>query len=296
VELRIDDISHYRWQALAAHARLPFQQSWEYGAAVEAIGGRIIRVEVHDQGRAIAIAQGLCRSFLLPVTLITRGPVWIGSPDEREKVSALRALRSGLKGALLVTPAVGQKDVQRRAGFTKIVTPSTLALLDLDAGMRQRLRGKWRNRLVKAEGAGLKLHRSQHGLDDLQWLLAADARQQREKGYRALPQGFAEAWSRHAPQSVLGLTAHRGTERVAAMLFLRHGNTATYHIGWSNETGRKVSAHNLLLWQAMCQLAEDGVASLDLGLIDTERAPGLARFKLGSGARPVPTGGTWLGW
>lgn len=295
MNLRISEISNARWQALAANARLPFQQCREYGHAVEAIGGRSVRIEIHDHGRPIAIAQGLNRRFLLPVTLMTRGPVWIGSPTDLEKVSALRTLRDAVKGVLLVTPGVAQDDIQRRARFARIMTPSTLALLDLDAGMRRRLHGKWRNRLVKAQDAGLVLHRSKPGLDDLRWLLAADARQQREKGYRALPHGFVEAWARNAPNAVLGLTAYRGTERLAAMLFLRHGSTATYHIGWSDEAGRKLSANNLLLWQAMRHLADEGVVSLDLGMIDTENAPGLARFKLGSGARPVQTGGTWLG-
>jgi lipid II:glycine glycyltransferase (peptidoglycan interpeptide bridge formation enzyme) len=78
------------------------------------------------------------------------------------------------------------------------------------------------------------------------------------------------------------------------MLFLRHGTTATYHIGWTSRDGRAASAHNLILWDACARLAARGVRQLDLGIIDTETAPGLARFKLGTGAQPVRTGGTWL--
>jgi hypothetical protein len=33
---------------------------------------------------------------------------------------------------------------------------------------------------------------------------------------------------------------------------------------------------------------------LDLGTVDTENAPGLARFKIGSGAQIRSLGGTWL--
>ena len=79
------------------------------------------------------------------------------------------------------------------------------------------------------------------------------------------------------------------------MLFLKHGTGATYHVGWTSDAGRKASAHNLILATAATRLAETGVTRLDLGTIDTENAPGLARFKLGSGAKPARTGGTWLG-
>ncbi len=80
------------------------------------------------------------------------------------------------------------------------------------------------------------------------------------------------------------------------MLFLRHGTTVSYHIGWTGREGRAASAHNLILDHAAKQFASEGATLMNLGLLDTETAPGLARFKLGSGARPVQTGGTWFGW
>jgi hypothetical protein len=43
-------------------------------------------------------------------------------------------------------------------------------------------------------------------------------------------------------------------------------------------------------------LARRGITRLDLGTLDTEAAPGLARFKLGSGAAARALGGTWLWW
>jgi hypothetical protein len=48
------------------------------------------------------------------------------------------------------------------------------------------------------------------------------------------------------------------------------------------------------MWRAMTHFAGLGVRMLDLGLIDTERAAGLARFKLGAGARPLALGATSL--
>jgi hypothetical protein len=42
-------------------------------------------------------------------------------------------------------------------------------------------------------------------------------------------------------------------------------------------------------------LAARGHVRLDLGTVDTEAAPGLARFKLAVGATVHPLGGSWLG-
>jgi lipid II:glycine glycyltransferase (peptidoglycan interpeptide bridge formation enzyme) len=88
-------------------------------------------------------------------------------------------------------------------------------------------------------------------------------------------------------------TAKQGARTVAAMLFALHGRGATYLIGWSDATGRRLSAHNLLLWHGMSDLYALGAQQIDLGLCDDWRAPGLTHFKRGSGAQVRALGGTW---
>jgi lipid II:glycine glycyltransferase (peptidoglycan interpeptide bridge formation enzyme) len=83
---------------------------------------------------------------------------------------------------------------------------------------------------------------------------------------------------------------------VAALLVLRHGAAATYHIAHTEAAGRKTSAQCLLIWSAMRWLQAKGVTRFELGQIDTERGASLARFKLGTGARVERLGGTWLWW
>ena len=80
----------------------------------------------------------------------------------------------------------------------------------------------------------------------------------------------------------------------AAMAFVRHGSTATYQLGWSSDAARKAGAHAVMLLTAAEALQADGVSWLDLGSVDTERAPGLARFKLGTGASLRQLGATVL--
>ena len=80
----------------------------------------------------------------------------------------------------------------------------------------------------------------------------------------------------------------------AAMCFVRHGGTATYHMGWAADAARAQGVHGVMLWQAALALRAEGVGMLDLGQVDHEAAPGLARFKLGTGAALVGLGATVL--
>ena len=178
------------------------------------------------------------------------------------------------------------------SGAIRVMTPQSravLALLQDEDRQRAGLAQKWRNRLNRADKAGLRLRHGPLPRDPQHWLLAAEAAQQRARGYRALPPAFALNW----PETRL-FTATWNGEAIAAMLFLLHAPGASYHIGWSGETGRRLSAHTLLLWTAMRWLAARGITRLDLGPVDRDRAPGLLRFKLGSGARVVDTGHTWF--
>jgi hypothetical protein len=83
------------------------------------------------------------------------------------------------------------------------------------------------------------------------------------------------------------------------MVFLRHGAAATYQIGWSGPRGRALRANNAPLINAARRLAAMGITQLDLGTVDTQNAPCLARFQLGSGTVAEQLGGIWLrlpGW
>ena len=97
------------------------------------------------------------------------------------------------------------------------------------------------------------------------------------------------------PEAALRLWQwHEGGQVHAAMCFVRHGTWATYHLGWADARARAVGAHGLMLWQAALSLRGEGVTTLDLGDINTETTPGLARFKLGTGARLHRLGATCL--
>lgn len=293
MECLVNETPRDRWSRLSDTALAPMQQRWSYGDAAGALGSKVLRMELRIEGRTLALAQVLQRRFLVPVSLISRGPVWTGTPSEEHRSCAIRLLRRMLTGPVLITPPdCSDGTYLERLGMTHAKPPSTLGILPIDDGTRARMHGKWRNRLAAAERSGLTITESTNPLD-MHWLLQADALQQKSRRYRALPPAFTARWH-GAGGSLVCITATKDSERLAAMLFLVHGTTATYHVGWTGDAGRAMSAHNLILWNACAYLAAQGVLQLDLGLINSDTAPGLARFKLGTGAEPVRTGETWL--
>ncbi|MFW8636162.1 GNAT family N-acetyltransferase [Cribrihabitans pelagius] len=186
-----------------------------------------------------------------------------------------------------------------RLGAVPLMSPAHAALLALDPDPERRraaLHQKWRNRLKRGESHGLRLTRQNLPLDPGHWLFAADSAQQAARRYRSWPIALTLAYARENKGQAKLFQAHAGGEAVAAVLILTHGSSATYHLAQATDRGKALCAPNLLLWEAMSWLAARGCRQLDLGVINTEDAPGLARFKLGTGARAHRLGGTWAFW
>ncbi len=122
--------------------------------------------------------------------------------------------------------------------------------------------------------------------------------QQREqRGLHGLPLQFFDLYvpSRQQPaKTILTVRADVGRDRVAGMMFLIHGEAATYQVGWSGDVGREHNAHNLILWRAIEELRERGVRQLDLGGVNTTRSAGIARFKMGTGGQVLTCAGTFI--
>ncbi|NJM83079.1 MAG: GNAT family N-acetyltransferase [Tabrizicola sp.] len=255
---------------------LPLQQSAAYGAALRACGATVFCADLGIGEGLVVERPGL--------RLLSRGPLWQGGHSPAERRRTLRRL-ARWPGLTIVTP---EEDL---AGFGLIplVTPVHQAIWDLSTDLRAGLTGKWRNRLSVAERQGIVIRRG--SAQTLDHLIAAEAAQRREKGYRALPAAFA----RGLPREALSLWEWRHAGQVgAAMCFVRHGASASYHLGWAGRDARERSVHNLMLWHAATRFRSEGIGWLDLGSVNTEDAPGLARFKLGTGAALRRLGATAL--
>lgn len=251
---------------------IPLQQSSAFEAALRHVGQNPQRL---DDG-TLALQR---RFGPMSVNMLTRG--------------RCETVPTDLRGAIILAP----DHPVRFLCALPLVTPATVAELDLTPDiqtLQENLKGKWRNRFRHAQSHKLRITRQNMPTHQDHWLLQAEQVQQTQHKYRHWPAALTTAFAKENKGDAKLFTAHYGTDIVAGMLILRHGNIATYHIGHTSTAGRILSAQTLLLWSAIFWARSKGLLRLDLGVIDTETSPGLARFKLGTGAQTRQLGGTWL--
>lgn len=258
----------------ASEEFLPLQQSQTYAAAVASCGARVRWLE-GETGPILAVERGLVR-------LISRAG--IGSGDAPVRCHTLRAL-ARWPGITVATPETAVAGF----GLVPLVTPMHHAIWCLAPDLRAGMARNWRGHLRQAERAGLGVRRGD--ARTMETLIRLEAVQRAKRRYRALPEGFTRA----LPPGALRLWEWRQAGAAqAAMCFVVHGGAASYHLGWGSDTARAAGVHQLMLTRAAEDLRAEGVRWLDLGSVDTEQAPGLARFKLGTGADLRRLGATCL--
>ncbi|SEP64588.1 GNAT family N-acetyltransferase [Thalassovita taeanensis] len=294
------------WSDTAAPTGLPapLPQSAAYATALTALGRRVIHARLTDSGRDLAQAQLILRSAgrLGTLAYLPRGPVWAQPPSPAQQRTTLHLLRHTLPAlgpvALIANAETPYQDTAHHTlGHSALITPQHIATLDLRPDDDTRLatqNPKWRNHLRAAGRKGLRIMNAPLPPDPDHWLLRAEAKQRSIRRYANLPLSLPLTLSRLAPHQTRIFTAWVGETPIAAMLFLLHPPQASYHIGWTGPQGRAASAHHLLLWHASLWLRSKKITGLDLGTLETDINPGLARFKIGSGATARPLGHTWL--
>jgi len=296
------------WEALISGAgRSNLLQGWAWGEAKAEIEGWRPRRAVLAAGTLAIAAVQVLEKRLGPARLarINRGPLWLAEDLTAEAKSAcLAALRRRWRwfrgGALLIAPelADAERGVALAQGWRPRAAPVWgSAWIDLavdEATLRKRLNGKWRNMLVNAEKAGLKVS-VQHGAPGLDWLLPRYRAMMADKGFSGITPSLLTALAGHCDATDLPLlTARAGEDDASAVLVCRHGAAATYLIGWNSDAGRRTRANYLLLWRAMLELKERGCRWFDLGGIDETLTPGVATFKRGLGGEEYRLAGEFL--
>ncbi|WP_371223951.1 GNAT family N-acetyltransferase [Roseovarius sp. 2305UL8-3] len=286
---------------LTAFGPLAMQQHPSYLHTVRRMGHMAQAHMIRTQGQVIGRAQVVYRRFgPISVNWIARGPIWTQDTENAQKSDALAALIRHLPAATFTLATPDRADTLafgRRQRFHPVMTPQYVAELDLTAPEPSRLaaqHGKWRNRLRHAQGQGTTISDTPFRTDRDSHLLAIEATQRKQRRYHALPLPFVQHWAAANPKGIRIFRALGCDGLHAFMLVLLHHPGATYHIGWSNAAGRTASSHNLLMWHASNWLADRGYTRFDLGVVDTEHSPGLARFKISTGAQIGPLGPTLL--
>lgn len=294
------------WDAAHAKAAAPLQQDWAYGACMKALGVEVLRACVMFDDQPVALAQFIVRKWLgvLGVALCGRGPVWLAPLSGVQKAQAYALLKKSLPiGGLKIVLITPEEEASQELGLSpwrRVMTGYSTVMLDISpdmADLRAQLDKRWRHRLGGAENAELTIHRVGTNPGQYRWLLDADMQQREERNLEGLPIAFFDLYAkaRQVPaKTILTMRADVGRDRVAGMLFLIHGEAATYQLGWTSDPGRDLHAHNRLLWAAIEELKTRGVRWLDLGGVNTQRSAGVARFKIKTGGRVVTFAGTYI--
>jgi hypothetical protein len=302
-----DTLSYPEWDAHHAAAAAPLQQDWAYGACMKTLGVGVLRALVEQDGTPVALAQFIVRRLvggLANMALCSLGPVWLQPLSGADKARVYKALKKTipLKNLRVVafTPLEAQGPELGLSSWRRVMTGHSTVTLDLQPDpetLRAQLDGRWRYSLARAEESPLIIHRVGTNAGQYRWLLDAEMQQREQRGLHGLPLHFFDLYvpSRQQPaKTILTMRADVGRNRVAGMMFLIHGEAATYQVGWTSDTGREQNAHNLILWNAIQELRERGVRKLDLGGVNTTRSAGIARFKIGTGGQVLSCAGTYI--
>ncbi len=289
------------WENAAQRADFwPLQQDWDYGLAVRWQSRPVLRLLALDGQDVCGALQLGGRRWLgfVELWLALRGPVLVSGHDAAHAL--LERIPRGIARLAFVAPEIAASvdNAASWQGRARVYTGHSCAILDLAAGdeatLRAGLHQKWRNRLASAERGGLRVETATQG-KWIDWVVARYEDVHATKGFDGPSRGFvAQIAGLKAPRATLAVVALDGNEPVAGALFVRHGPDASYYVAATTDDGRKRNAANLVLWRGLMALKAAGVRKVDLGTVDTDRSPGLARFKLGTGAEPRTLAGTYL--
>lgn len=297
---------------------VPLQQHARYISALQTFGSDALTAQVHKSDQLVLTCHLLTRKFFGAFTITAgfRGPSFATGATDDDKINALRDLKKHFspwkRQFLQLMPDMPDTQENRRlmkgAGYTRIMTGTSTIWIDLsmnEAALRSALAANWRNQLKKAEQSSFTIAVGGAKAKHYNWLLERENEQRSNRGYSAVPLGLVPAYqgaqvAKASPVTgsalpVISVTAHEKGAQIAGALFLLHGTSATYHIGWVGERGRALNAQNRVLYDGILALKKQGIKWLDMGGVDTGPQAAIARFKLGLGHPPETLVGTYFG-
>ncbi len=307
-EIKWNILSLKEWEArFNSVARSNILQSYDYAKAAAATHRQkarwgLIVIDGVEAG-LVQLMEASILWRLCHAVILDRGPLWFDGFGNAvhvklffEQLNKQLPARLGRKRRILPEIDYGQAahQIMLQAGFKKGADdiPYQTLWWDLETQnqeARKNLRPNWRGSLQKAENS---LENEEITVEwDTQgkfysWLKCECAVDKAMRGYRGISPQLLDnlaSFSTNQPFMVIGKVSHKG-EDIAGVLFLLHGQSATYQIGCSSDLGRKYCAHHLLLWRARDVLKEYNIKQIDLGGINDDAAEGIKKFKTGTGA------------
>jgi lipid II:glycine glycyltransferase (peptidoglycan interpeptide bridge formation enzyme) len=307
-EVQIGGVTESGWSALLPAFRdATLHQTWSSGRIQ--VGDKNLRhVIVRDGADAVALAQVMLRKLpLIPAGLATVywGPIWRrkdrpADPRVLDRViDALKEEYAAKQGLLLrVWPVEygipGSDEVNNttfqfeRKGFqlNLNVSPFQTLIVDLTPSeelLRKNLDHKWRNQLNAAEKADLQLKTGTSDEMYETFYSLLNEMVARKKFSSNVDYRRFERLQKDLPEPLkmrIFICESQGAP-VAAGVYSAIGSMGVYLLGATATKGLKLNGSNLIQWNVLKWLKQQGCDSYDLGGIDAAGNPGVYKFKKG---------------
>lgn len=313
----IQTVSAEDWPALSNRFRdLTYEQSLTYSqAAAKRIGAEVRFLRIERGGVLVAAAAVRIKK----VPGLRRGIAWIASgpliipydgpvPDEALYFDVLHILYKDLvvrEGHILRLrfPGIAFHEPEQiaviaaRAGFgpaPHVAAYRSFAIdLSLDEGdLMKMLNGKWRTDLRYAFKSELTLE-SGYSFNLIERFLTLFEKVQEIKRFRPVisPEFHFSLQGNDFCRDIL--IATKDEVDVAGIVIGSCGQSAIYLFGATSEAGRRLRAGYFLTWQGINLARSRGLAWYDLGGVDFEANPSVARFKERMNGRQILAAGPY---
>ena len=282
-------------------------QHWLYGEAKEQTSKwKAVRFLITRDGQFVALAQLLVITlpFLGGIARMNRGPLLnkLIENDYRDS-TVCNVIKTLVKEAkkrywwvIQIAPelanSLGTVQVLRTFGLRQLnAPPYASGLIDLLPNkdhLLMSLKGKWRNCLRKGILLGTKVTKVCGNSSELNILIKSYSRLKQDKGFLGVPDSLIISLAKQEGEGweftlfIANEENFENAENPAGMLVsIRHGDTTTYFIGYTNEKGRKLKVNYILLWEAILHAKQNGCKWFDIGGLNSSTPKGIAHFKSG---------------
>ena len=302
------DINEKEWNDYISESGMSnYLQSWEYGNAKKKVEHwRIKRVVIKENDEVIAFFQMLVK-HIGPISLcrINRGPIFIKNLSLKNKFYVLHLIRNTfnwIKGKIvMITPEIYDDPENiailrllnyKKKGNSKW-NSTVLDISESEEYLRKNLNGKWRNQLKKSESYNTNINIG-NSASLFNWLMNEYISLQKNKSFKGPKVDLYESIFQQNPGKLVIFQATADGIPVAGQMYIKHGKTSTYLVGCNSDQGRKIYAHNYLIWNAILHLKQKKINWFDLGGIDDSNTPGITKFKRGVNGLEYKLVGDWV--
>ncbi len=299
-----NSLSLPEWQdRFARITRANLLQSYDYARASCTLHHQkarwgLIKIDEAEAGLVQILEVGMFGN-LIHAIILDGGPLWFSGFGTSEHIETFFSefsrqfpRRFGRRRRIIpdIPDTPQNREMMKKWGYQRREAPGYQTIwLDLtqdEDTFRATLKAQWRNKLNKGPKAGLQI-KWEYNPKAFSALLMNYSYDRAKKEYDGPSVKLLHSLARTFGDNMMIGRAILDNQTVAAILILCHGKAATYQIGWSNNKGRDVAAHNALLWRAVLELKKKEIHDFDLGGTNDEGAKHVKAFKKGMGGQEI---------